>query len=280
VKLKHVASRAAIYLALTLAAIVIVFPAYYVVVGSVMKPEDMFTFPPRLWPASGVDFGNFVKVLTLGDIPIQFVTSLTTSVLITCGQLFSAILAAYAFAFLPMRSRGAWFSIFMATMMIPGEAIVIPNFLNLSSWGLIGHGWGGAVAAMSLPTMATGFATFLMRQSFLQFPGEVREAATLDGAGHARFLWSVLLPMSRPTIAALAIYAFLNAWNMYFWPLLVAREPSQQTIQIGIARFQSVDELNPSTIMAAIVLAVLPVVVLLLVGQKQIVRALTVGAIK
>jgi sn-glycerol 3-phosphate transport system permease protein len=272
--------RAAVYAALLVGLAIVLFPVYYSVVGMVMTPADLLAYPPRLLPVSGLDWSNLAKAWTLGGIPGQYLTSVTVSTLVTVVQSACAVLAAYAFVFLPLRGRGVWFGLFMATMMIPWEATVIPNFLQLTGWGLIGERWAGAVAAMSLPFLATGFATFLMRQAFLTFPDEVREAAVLDGAGHWRFLGSVLVPMTRPNLAALGIYTFLSVWNQYFWPLLVARNASQQTIQIGISRFRSAEMFSPGTPLAAVVIAVLPAVVIVALGQKQIVRALTVGALK
>ena len=125
---------------------------------------------------------------------------------------------------------------------------------------------------------ATGFGTFLLRQSFLSFPMELRDAARVDGAGHVRFLFSILLPLSRPSLAAIGIWSALSAWNMYFWPLLITQAPENQTIQIGIAQLQSVDANDPGMVLAGVVLALLPTLALVLFGQRFIVRGLTAGS--
>ncbi len=194
---------------------------------------------------------------------------------ITIGQVVTSALAAYAFVFLPLRKRGLWFGLFLSTMMIPFEAIIIPNYLTVSTWGL-----KNTVAGLALPFLASGFGTFLLRQSFLGFPTELRDAARVDGAGHLRFLWSILLPLSRPTLAALGIYSALSAWNMYFWPLLVTEAPSDQTIQIGIGQLQTSDGQDPGLVLAGVVLALIPTLLLVVFGQRFIVRGLTAGAVK
>lgn len=275
-KSRHIGS----YIALAIMLIIVLFPVYYVLMGAIMKPVDLFSTPPRLFPFSGLNFENFATVVQASNLINQYGNSVLVSALVTVAQVVTATLAAYALVFLPLRAKSFWFGLCVATMMVPWEAIIIPNFLTLSGWGLIGENWGGSILALSLPFMATGFSIFLMRQAFMTFPAELHEAAILDGAGHGRFLFSVLVPIAKPSLAALAIYAFLNTWNMYFWPLLVARNANQQTIQIGITQFNSAEMANPGVVMASVFLAVLPVLLIVVFGQRFIVRGLTAGALK
>ncbi|GAB2673587.1 carbohydrate ABC transporter permease [Thalassiella azotivora] len=263
------------YLVLGALFVVVLFPVYYAVAGSLMGPRDINAFPPALVPADGLHPENYGRALDLIPLVRQYGNSVAVAAIVTVGQVVTSVLAAYAFVFLPLRAPRFWFGLFLATMMVPWEAIIIPNYLFMSSVGLIDT-W----AALSLPFLATGFGAFLLRQAFLAFPTELRDAARVDGAGHLRFLWSVLVPLSRPTLAALGIYAFLSTWNMYFWPLLVTRRPESQTIQIGITQLQSVDSGDPGMVLAGVVLALLPTVLLVLFGQRFIVRGLTAGAVK
>jgi sn-glycerol 3-phosphate transport system permease protein len=158
-------------------------------------------------------------------------------------------------------------------MMIPWEAIIIPNYLAMAQLGLI-----NTIAALALPYLAAGFGVFLVRQAFLTFPMELRDAARVDGVGNLGFLWRILVPLTRPTLAALGVWSFLSAWNMYFWPLLITQAPKNQTIQIGIAQLQSVDANDPGMVLAGVVLALLPTLALVLFGQRFIVRGLTAGS--
>lgn len=269
------AGRVVSYLVLGVLFVVLLFPVYYAVVGSLMGPRDINSFPPSLVPTDGLHPENYANALDVIPLVRQYGNSVTAALLVTAGQLVTSVLAAYAFVFLPLRARGLWFALFLSTMMVPWEAIIIPNFLFVSELGLT-----DTVAALALPFLATGFGVFLLRQAFLAFPTELRDAARVDGAGHLRFLMSILVPLSRPTLAALAIYSFLSAWNMYFWPLLVTRRPESQTIQIGITQLQSVDANDPGMVLAGVVLALAPTLLLVLFGQRFIVRGLTAGAVK
>jgi sn-glycerol 3-phosphate transport system permease protein len=175
-----------------------------------------------------------------------------------------------------MPMRNLIFGIFLATMMVPWEAIIIPNYLTMAQYHLI-----NSYPALILPFLAAGFGTFLLRQFFLSFPKDLYEAALIDGSGHLRFLWSILLPLSRPALAALAIWSFLSAWNQFLWPLLVVNRDEMQTLQIGISRLQDVEAgTSPNFILAGTVLALVPTLLLIYFGQRHIVRGLTAGALR
>ncbi|WP_257474734.1 carbohydrate ABC transporter permease [Bifidobacterium longum] len=195
--------------------------------------------------------------------------------MITVAQVLTSTLVAYALVILKVKGRRVWFVLFLSTMMIPGESVIIPNYLTISSLGL-----RNTFLALVLPFLASGFGVFMMHSFMRQFPMELVEAARIDGASNLRLLWSVVLPLSRPAIASLAIYTFLTHWNAFFWPLLVTETPQMQTIQIGITQLQSPDAFNPGLVMAGAVLAVIPTLFIIVFGQRQIVRGLTAGSTK
>lgn len=263
------------YLFLAVLFVLVLFPVYYGIVGSFMGTKDTNSFPPALAPVSGLHPENFSNVLNIIPLGRQYTNSILQTAAIAIGQLLTSTLAAYAFVFLNLRWKTFWFAVFLSTMMIPFEAIIIPNYLTISDWGL-----KNSIAGLALPFLATGFGTFLLRQSFLSFPMELRDAARVDGAGDLRFLFSILVPLSRPTLAALGIYSALSAWNMYFWPLLITEKPEYQTIQIGIGQLQSSDGDVPGMVLAGVVLALVPTLLLVIFGQRFIVRGLTAGAVK
>jgi sn-glycerol 3-phosphate transport system permease protein len=268
-------STLATYLVLVVLFLVLLFPVYYGLVGSFMGERDTNSFPPALWPVNGLHPENYTDALRIIPLGHQYLNSVLQTAAITIGQLVTSALAAYAFVFLDLRWRGFWFAVFLSTMMIPYESIIIPNYLLISSWGL-----KDTIAGLALPFLAGGFGVFLLRQSFLAFPIELRDAARVDGAGHFRFLISILLPLSRPTLAALGIWSALNAWNMYFWPLLATEAPENQTIQIGISQLQTSDGDSPGMVLAGVMLALFPTLLLVIFGQRFIVRGLTAGAVK
>jgi sn-glycerol 3-phosphate transport system permease protein len=272
---QHPVSVAASYALLAVLAFVMLFPLLYAISGSLMTAREISTYPPAFLP-SQPHLNNFVDVLNALPIPRQYLNSLIVAVCVMVGQLVTSILSAYAFAFLTMPFRNVIFGIFLATMMVPWEAIIIPNYLTMAQYHLI-----NSYPALILPFLAAGFGTFLLRQFFLSFPKDLYEAVLLDGGGHLRFLWSILLPLSRPALAALAIWSFLSAWNQFLWPLLVVNRDEMQTLQIGISRLQDVEAgTAPNFILAGTVLALVPTLLLIYFGQRHIVRGLTAGALR
>lgn len=266
---------AASYALLTALAFVMLFPLLYAISGSLMTAREISTYPPAFLP-SQLRLNNFVDVLNALPIPRQYLNSLIVAACVMAGQLVTSILSAYAFAFLRMPMRNLIFGIFLATLMVPWEAIIIPNYLTMAQYHLI-----NSYPALILPFLAVGFGTFLLRQFFLSFPKDLYEAALLDGSSHLRFLWSILLPLSRPALAALAIWSFLSAWNQFLWPLLVINRDEMQTLQIGISRLQDVEAgTAPNFILAGTVLALVPTLLLIYFGQRHIVRGLTAGALR
>jgi len=257
---------------LVIAAIGVLFPVYYAVVGSVMGPGDLASYPPSLFPHS-LHLENLRDVFTVIPLGQQYLNSVMQAGLITLSQLATSVLAAYAFAFLPMRWRAAIFGVFLATLMVPWEAIILPNYLLISGWGL-----ANTLPGLVLPFLVNAFGVFLLRQSFLQFPRELRDAARVDGCGHARFMWRVLLPLQKPALAAVAVYVFLSAWNQYFWPLLITSTPTSQTLQIGITQLSNAEAADPGLILAGVVLSLLPTLALVIFGQRFIVRGLIAGS--
>jgi sn-glycerol 3-phosphate transport system permease protein len=171
--------------------------------------------------------------------------------------------------------RNALFVAFLATMMIPWEATIIPNYITIRSLG-----WLDTYQGLAVPFMAQAFGTFLLRQSFLQLPRDLFDAAVVDGSGKLRFLWSIVIPLSRPALATLAVYAFLATWNQYFWPLLITNDPMMRTTQVGIAQLRFEETLRWGYVMAGVIMVVLPTLVLLVLGQRQLVRGLTAGGVK
>ena len=197
------------------------------------------------------------------------------TVVIVIGQLVTSIMAAYAFAFLEFPFRRTLFVVFLSTMMVPFEVTFFTNQATVVSLG-----WYDTYLALTVPFLATGFGAFLLRQSFLGLPKDLRDAAALDGVGHWKFMTKVVVPLSRPAIAALGLFSFFGAFNQYLWPLIVTKDERLRTVQIGLRYLRSsqIDQINVT--FAGTVLAALPLFLLLVLFQKQLVRGLTAGAVK
>jgi len=262
------------YTLLTVLSVIVLFPIYITIVNSLLPAHDIFQQPPKLFPTNP-QFGSYADAWNAGHMGTYLKNSFIVTFFITTGQVLTAILAGYAFAFLEFPFKRILFVVFLATLMVPFEVTIVTNVSTISNLG-----WYNTYAGLAVPFLATGFGAFLMRQTFLTLPHELRDAAALDGYGHWRFLWRVAVPLARPAVAALTVFAFLAAWNQYLWPLLITKDDRLRTVQIGLKQLQStsIDQVN--IVFAGAIIAVIPLVILLLFFQKHLVRGLTAGAVK
>lgn len=266
--------KVAIYILLVAAAIAIVFPLVYALAVSFMTPDEANTYPPHFWPHAPSLRAYRIVLRTL-PIPRYLLNSLIVSVTVVAGQLITASLAAYAFAMRQFRGRNFLFLLFLSTLMIPFEVTLIPNFQTVQAW----H-WTDRYIGLFAPFLASAFGTFLLRQFFLTIPKELHDAAEIDGCSSLRFLFQIVIPLSRPALGTVAVYGFLQTWKQYLWPLLVTNERDMRTIQIGLRFLANEEATSPTLIMAGVVLAIIPTVIMLILGQRLLVRGLTAGAVK
>lgn len=263
------------YTLLTLGAVVVLGPLYLTVVNSLLPASALAQRPPPLFPVHP-QWHDYAAAWTQGHLDVYLRNSAIQTGIIVAGQLVTSTLAAYAFAFLRFPLRRTLFVVFLATLMIPFEVTIVTNSTTVSDLG-----WYNTFAGLTVPFLATGFGTFLLRQAFLQIPRDLREAAALDGYGHLRFLVRVAVPLARPSLAALGVFSFLAAWNQYLWPLIVTGSGTKvRTVQIGLKLLEGTQLSNVDVVLAGTVIAVVPLLVLLVVFQKQLVRSLTGGAVK
>jgi sn-glycerol 3-phosphate transport system permease protein len=239
-----------------------------------MTQDEIARYPPKFLP-SGLDFDNYRAVLERLPIPRYILNSFIVAASVMIAQLVTASLAAYAFAVREFRGRTVLFMLFLATLMIPFEVTLIPNYQTIAAWG-----WKDSYMGLIAPFVATGFGTFLLRQFFLSIPTELHDAATLDGCGSLRYLLTIVIPLSRPALGTLAVYSFLQTWNQYLWPLLVTDSRNMRTTQIGLNFLRNEESLSYNLIMAGVVLVLIPTIALLVVGQRQLIRGLTAGSVK
>lgn len=210
-----------------------------------------------------------------GDLGPAMTRSFTVSVLITVAQVVTSILAAYAFAFLRFPAKPVVFAFFMGTLLLPVEVTLLANVQTIRELG-----WINSNAGLVLPFAATAFGTFLIRQGFLGVPPEIQDATRLDGYGHMAFLWRFAVPLTRPVIASFTVISALGAWNQYLWPQAVIDDSQYQTAQIRLRSIVGTEVANANVGVAAALIVALPVVLLLVAFQRQIIRGLTAGAVK
>ena len=267
------AKKAGTYFLLSLAALLVLFPLFFAC-SLALQGE---TIAPTLIPDVGkLDFRVFAQAFSKEKhLGRWILNSFVVSVAVTLGQLITSSLAAYALSNLRFPAKPFFLFAFLGPLMIPWESTIIPNYLAITSWG-----WKDTYQGLIVPFLASGFGIFLLRQYFLTIPRDLYEAAVIDGCGRTRYLWSILLPLSRPALGTLAVYAFLNTWNQYYWPLLVTDSTEWRTTQVGIAVFRSSEIAVYNLQMAATLIVLFPTLILLILGQRQLVRGLTEGALK
>lgn len=252
--------------------IFVLFPIIYAFVMSVKPSHELydktfFTAHPTL--------DNYKDVFKIAPIEGYIINSLIVAVIITVFQMVTAILSAFALHFLNFKKKGLLFAIIMATTMIPGETTIISNFLMISGWGFTDSFFG-----LVAPYLTSAMGIFLFRQAFKSFPMEIYEASKIDGASDLGFIFRILIPLSKPTIGALAVQSFLGAWNMYMWPLLITGSDRYRTVQIGISMLNSADSQSMLLMIAGVVVCMIPSLIVFMFAQKNMVKGLTTGAVK
>ncbi len=253
---------------------VILLPLLYAVSLAFMPSSELYNPGINLLP-SAPTLENFAAALTTAPI-VQFIfNSFLIASCITFGQIISCSLAAFAFTFLNFKGKGILFMVVMATMMIPGEATIIANYLTVSGWG-----WLDSYHVLIIPYLTSAMGIFLFRQFYMTFPIALYESAKIDGCGNLRFIRTILLPLTKAAIGAMAVYTFINAWNMYMWPLLVTNTNDKRTVQIGITMLDSVDSQSITMMIAGVVLIIIPSISIFIIGQKQLVSGMFQGAVK
>ncbi|HMF84517.1 MAG TPA: carbohydrate ABC transporter permease [Acidimicrobiia bacterium] len=265
------------YVLLTVLAAIVLFPIYITIVNSLLLPSQIASKSPTFFPTSP-QWHTYADAWSDGHLGRYLVNSAIVTIFVAAGQLAIATCAGYAFAFLQFPFRRTLFIVFLTTLMIPFEITIITNLSTVNTIG-----WYDTYQGLIVPLLATGalgFGAFLMRQAFLQVPKDLQDAAKLDGYGHVRFMTRVAVPLVRPTLAALAVFSFLAAWNQYLWPLLVTKDDRLRTVQIGLKQLRATNLDQVNVTFAGTVIAFIPLVILLLVFQKQLVRGLTAGAVK
>ncbi|MBT8212652.1 MAG: carbohydrate ABC transporter permease [Acidimicrobiia bacterium] len=261
------------YLLLIVVAAAVLFPVYAAFMVS-QKPLTALGDLGVLVPDT-LDLGGFDEAARDANMGRYLLNSAIVAVLITVGQVVTSILAGYAFAALRFPAKTLLFTLFLATLMVPGEVNIVVNLETIQKLG-----WIDSYQALVVPFLAFSVGTFLLRQAFLGIPQDLRDAAAMDGHGHWSFLVNVAVPLVRPTIGALSVFSFLLAWNQYLWPLLVTNDDDYRTVQIGLKALTDEAGANLGLLMSATLLASLPIVIVLVLFERQLIRGLTTGSLK
>jgi len=257
-----------------LAALIFIAPLVYAFFSALKPNEEMFSMPPTL-VGSQIKWSNFADVFAYGPFLTYIGNSLFVAVAGTLVVLIVSTTAGYAFGRLRWRGRDAVFVLFLATLMVPAEVLVIPMF-QVMQW----FGWVNTYQALIFPFAFTAFGTFLMRQFFRGIPFELEEAARVDGSGPVRTFLQIILPLSKSAVAVLAVFTFLSFWNSYLWPLIVTVDYAQLgTLPVGLASFSGLTGTRWDLQMAAAIISMIPTTVLVIVLQKHLVKGIAMAGL-
>lgn len=263
------------WIILLITGLLIVFPLWYLLVMSITPTDIILANKVAIIPTQ-FSLENVIQVWTTHPISTWIINTFIVSLVIVVTQVVTSAFAAYAFAFMEFKGKNVIFMMMLATMMVPLGAIVLSNYLMMSQWGLL-----NTYQAQILPFTAAAMGIFLLRQFYLTIAKELREAAVLDGCGNLKFLFNILIPLSKPAIGAFGIVSFLGSWNRYLWPLLVTNTDSMRVVQVGITSLQDSDAaLSIGMTLAGVTLVTLPTMLIFAIGHKQLVAGLMAGAVK
>ncbi len=268
-------NRFVVYVLLILGAVIFILPFMWMLSTSLKPSQEVFTFPPQFLPSS-FQWQNYIDGWTV----LPFWRFLFNTVIVTgaavLGNLVSCTLPAYAFARLRARGRNVWFILMLATMMIPSEITLVPTFIFFSSVKLVNTLW-----PLILPAwFGYPFSIFLLRQFFMGIPRELDEAARIEGANHFQILTRIILPLSKPALTTVAIFAFVGNWNNLLGPLIYLRSTDQFTLALGLNLFNGQYVTNYNQLMAVSIITILPMLVTFFIAQKYFIRGVTLTGVE
>lgn len=255
-------------------SIIIVLPFIYMISSSLKGEWQVLAYPPQ-WIPNPVLWSNYVQVWIERNFLRYLLNSIFVGGTVTVGQLLICSLAAFAFARLKFPGRDKIFLVYLATMMIPFHARMIPLFVIM-----VNFRWADTYYALIVPEMFYALGIFLLRQFFLSIPGELEDAAKIDGCSSFGIYWKIFLPLSKPAIATFGVLIFLFQWNSFIWPLIVISADEMRTLPLGLAMFQFEQYTKWNIFMAGAVVTVIPIVILFLSVQKYFIRGITLTGFK
>jgi len=264
------------YLPIVLATLVVVLPLVWMILASFKSPAELLTQTPRVLPDSFAP-SNYTEAAETVPFGRLFLNSMLVTGVGAGIKVALAVLTAYALVFVRFPAKKIIFALILATLMVPPQVSLLPNYVLITSLGGADTYWG-----IILPSLATGFGTFLLRQQFLTLPASILEAAEIDGASHWTRLTRIVVPISKPAIATVALISIVFEWNEYLWPLVIVSDPNMMTLPVGLTLLQNSESGADGygLVMAGTVLVIVPVLIVFTAFQRYIVSGLTQGAVK
>lgn len=262
------------YLILALGCVITLLPFVWMLSTSLKSLNEVFIMPPEIIPKNP-KFSNYKEVATQIPIVTYFINTLIITFIVTIGTLITTILASFGFSKIDFWGRDIIFSIMIGTMMIPGELMLIPNYITI-----VKLGWINTFKGLTVPWIISVFSVFLLRQFFLTIPNSLYYAAKLDGCSDFKYLWTIMVPISKPALLTIALLKIVNSWNEFLWPLIVTNIPTMRTLPVGIMNFTSEAGGNYHLLMAATTIVIVPILIIYFVLQKYVISGITKSGIK
>lgn len=257
------------YAILIIGAVFFLLPFIWMLLTSI-KPANEVMVIPLKWLPSKIEFQNYIDAYNSAPFKQYYINSIIVAVCVTMGELFTTILAAYAFANIEFKFRNILFTVLIATMMVPAEVLLIPKYVILSELG-----WVNTYKALIIPWTASIFSIFLLRQSFITLPKDLYKAAKIDGCSDLKYLFKIMVPMSKPTIMSIVVLKVIGSWNSYMWPLIVTNTDDMRTLPVALAAFSSEAGVHYNTLMAASIMIILPIIIVYVLLQKYIIEGIS-----
>ncbi len=270
----HSLSRVALHGALLTVGFIFVFPFVWSVATSLKPLRDLFQVTPSLIP-SELRWQNYTDVLDTVPFVRFYLNTIFVTLARVIGQVFLASMAAFAFARLRFPGRDVLFFLLLAGLMVPEQVLIIPRYVLMRQFG-----WLDTYQGLIIPLLFSAFGTFLLRQFFMGIPSDFQEAATIEGANPFQIYWQIYLPLARPALSAFAFLVMLYSWNEFLWALIMTNDTEMRVLSVGIAMLQGHHFSNNALLMAAANMATLPVLILFLVFQRQLVEGITLSGLK
>ena len=267
-------AKFATYAVLIFGAAFILLPFVWMISTSLKPDKEVLMMPPK-WIPTVLQWKNYVDAFKAVPFFTYLKNSVIVTVLITTCELITTILAAFAFARLEFKGKNLLFMLLVATMMVPGEILIIPNFVTLAQLG-----WIDTYKAIVAPWATSVFSIFLLRQQFASIPESYYKAARMDGCSDLRYLLTVMVPMSRPTVVSIALLKSINSWNSYFWPLIATNSREMRTLPVGLAYFTTEAGTDYNTLMAFSLMIISPTIIVYLFTQKYIIQGVSKTGLK
>lgn len=273
-RLWRVLKRVLLYLVLVAASLVMVVPFLWMLSTSLKPDQYVLSIPPQFVPRP-LTLESYSRLFEIFPILRMFFNSLFVAVATTIGQIAVSAMAAYAFARMHFKGRDALFLLYLATLMIPFQVTITPLFILMRYLG-----WINSYQGLIAPGIFSAFGTFLLRQFFLTLPKDLEEAAFIDGASHFTVFTRIILPLAKPALATLAVFAFMASWNAFLWPLFVVRNEQLMTLPVGLATLHGRWLTQWNLVMAGSVITVIPMLIIYMMAQKYFVRGVVLSGLK